>query len=86
MEYIDYRRDYYFEYAPEWFFVTGMSVSKKTMVGPQYFWRMFKLNGFDITPSRLRSAMMSFYRHDAGLDYFQLSSISGIKPRATVFY
>ena len=81
-----WRKDYYFEYAPEYFFVTGKSVSEKTTVGVNYFWRLFKRNRCDFVPSELRKMMISFYKNEVGMDFFELSAISGITPEATIPY
>ena len=85
-EYMVWRKDYYFEYAPEYFFVTGKSVSEKTTVGVNYFWRLFKRNRCDFVPSELRKMMISFYKSEVGMDFFELSAISGITPEATIPY
>lgn len=85
-EYNHYKQDYYFHYATDFFFMTGMSVSEQKSVSRYFFWRQFKCNGVGISPTELRKAMISFYKHEVGMDFFELSAISGISPVATIPY
>lgn len=85
-KYKKWRTDFYFEFTPEYFFITGYTVTSKTPVEGSHFAKLFKANSVGLSPSDLRKAMIYFHKNKTGMDPFKLAVIAGISPRMALKY
>lgn len=79
--YLKWREEFYFGMAPEYFFVTGISVSNNKPVCISYFSNHFKLNNILVTPGELRKAMIYFHKRYSKMNPALIASLFRISPK-----
>ena len=84
--YLKWREEFYFGMAPEYFFITGISVSNNKPVDVSYFSKNFKSNNISITPSELRKAMIQFHKRHSKMDPALIASLFRILPKSAAQY
>lgn len=84
--YLEWRDSFYFGLAPDYFFVTGISVTNKKPVDLSYFGKRFKFENIPVTPSDVRKAMIYFHKEHGKVDPPVIGQLFRIKPRSASVY